>query len=95
MAEAKEFYVAKEIFYVATEFHRVVLRQSVVCRDLVGQGKETSCRNIRVSCRDRTFLCRDRVGNGGEALCRDIIFYVATEYGQMERFCVATSNSMS
>ena len=36
------------------------------------------------------FLCRDKVGNGGEALCRDIIFCVAIECGQMERFCVVT-----
>ena len=43
----------------------------------------------RVFCRDRMFLCCDKVGNGGEALCRDIIFYVVTECGQMERFCVA------
>ena len=68
-------------------------RQSVLCRDLVGQGKETSCLDIRVlchdrvwpgqefSCRDIMFLCRDRVGNGGEALCCDRIFYVTTDLG--------------
>ena len=33
-------------------------------------------------------LCRNTVGNDGEALCCDIIFYVETECGQMERFCV-------
>ena len=38
----------------------------------------------------KNVLCLDRVGNGGEALCWDIIFYVETECGQMERFCVAT-----
>ena len=43
-----------------------------------------------VFCRDIMFLCRDKVGNGGEALCRDRVFYVATECGQMKRFCVAT-----
>ena len=36
------------------------------------------------------FLCHDRVGNGGEALCINRIFYVVTEYGQMERFYVVT-----
>ena len=41
------------------------------------------------------FLCGDRVGNGGEALCHDKKFYVATECGQMERFCVAIGNIMS
>ena len=40
------------------------------------------------------FLCRDKVGNGGGALCHDIIFYVATECGKLERFCVATKNFM-
>ena len=43
----------------------------------------------RGSCHDKIFLCRERVANGREALCRDITFYVATECGQMERFCVA------
>ena len=85
MAEAKEF-------YVATGFHRVVLRQSVLCRDPVGQGKDTSCCDIGfyvaieldrlgVLCRDKLFLCRDRVGNGGEVLCHEKIFYVAIECG--------------
>ena len=99
---AKEFYVTTEIFYVAIGFHRVVLRQSVLCRDPVGKGKETSCRDRRVLCRYRVWpgqefsittdflLCCDRVDNGGEALSRDRIFYVATECCQMERFCVAT-----
>ena len=85
----------------------MVLRQSILCRDQVGQEYETSCRDRRVlcydrvcpgqefSCLDRMFLCHDRVNNGGEALCCDIIFYVATECGQMERFCVATRNFMS
>ena len=70
-------------------------RQSILCRDLVGQGKETSCRDKRVLCRDRVwsgqeffcrdimFLCRDRV-NGGEALCCDRIFYVATKLATTE-----------
>ena len=53
---------------------------------------EQSLARPGVFCCDRMFLCRDRVGNGGEALCRDIIFYVMTEYGQMERFCVVTRN---
>ena len=86
MAEAKEFYVATEIFYVATGFHRVVSRQSVLCHDLVGQGNETSCRDRRVLCRDkvwlgqefsyrdRSVLSHDRVWPGHEFSFRDIMF---------------------
>ena len=47
-----------------------------------------------VFCHDRMFLCRDKVRNGEEALCHDIIFYVAIECAQMEKFCVATGNFM-
>ena len=43
-----------------------------------------------VFCSDIMFLCSDRVSNGVEALCRNRIFDVTTEYGQIERFCVAT-----
>ena len=64
-----------------------MLRQIKLCHDRVWPGKEFFCRSIM-------FLCRDRVGNGGEALCRDRKFYVTTEYGQMERFCVAIGNIM-
>ena len=53
------------------------------------------CSGRMFLCHDIMFLCRDRVGNGGEALCHDKIFYVATELGKMDRFCVTTRNFMS
>ena len=45
-------------------------------------------------CRDRLFLCRDRVWPWARFLCHDRIFYVAIEYGQIERFCIAIENFM-
>ena len=79
---AKEFYVTTEIFYVAIGFHRVVLRQSVLCCDPVGQGNETSCRDIRV-------LCRDRVWPGQEFSITKECFYVVTELTMVERLYLA------
>ena len=63
----------------------LVLRHNMLCCDRVGQGQEFLYH-------DRVFLCRDRVWPWAGFFCRDIIFYVAVEFGQMRRFCVATWN---
>ena len=44
-----------------------MLRNEILCYDIVGQAK-------KIVCRDRVFLCRDRVGQCKEELCRDIVF---------------------
>ena len=64
-----------------------MLQHSILCHDRVGQGQEF----LR---HDKVFLCRNRVWPWAGFLCRDRIFYVATEYGQIGRFCVATGNFM-
>ena len=79
----------------------MVSRHGILCRDIVLAKTKGSLFAIeyfsiatelarpRVFYQDMMFLCRDRVDNGGEDLCRDRIFYVMTECGKMERFCVA------
>ena len=67
LALAKKFYVATEIFYVVTRFHRMVLRQSVLCPDPFSQGRETLCH-------DRIVLGRDRVSQAKSFLSRHNVF---------------------
>ena len=71
-----------EILYVVTGFHIVVLRQSVLCHDLVSQGKETLFR-------DRRVLCRNRVWPGREFSVAIECFLIETELAMVERLYVA------
>ena len=82
-------------------FHTVVLRQSVLCRDPVNQGKETSCQGRKVLCRDKVsnggeVLSRDKVWPNGEVLCCGRAILCRDIVGQTKKFFLSRqSNSMS
>ena len=63
LAEAKEFQVKIEKFCVVTGFHKVMLRQGILCRDKLWSRLKglVSRHNI---------LCRDRVGQAKSFLSR-------------------------
>ena len=98
LVKAKRFCVATEICSVAIGFHGVVLRQGILCRDIVWPrpkglvlrhnilGLDRVGQGQEFLCCDRVFRCRDRVWPWAGFLCLDRIFYVATQYGQMRSF---------